>query len=300
MRVVVLILALLGTVASGFLGYKWYSDANSDEIKAMRALAGAASGSNARAKAQVEKFDKLVIAAYCLLGVSALGLVGGLMGYTGKKYVAASLLLLPAAVPAVLAMQADSDIGTGVLIFCSPLLLAGLLCFTIRSKPKAARAEGAEEQPKRGGKRGKVEVEEVEEPVHAADEDAEAAFAALEMEGDEPETEAAPATAEKEPDHEEDIDFEAAVADKEEQVDLESAAAPEEETSDHEPVAAATEEEDLAATLFEQPKPAVPRRIDKFVCPSCDTFLKASAPLPLGKPFNCPKCREAVTVTARA
>lgn len=295
MRYAVLILALLGVAATGYFGFVWYQDVQ--EHGKITELGGVLSGKGPEVKAMV---DNRRLAAYGLMGAAVLGLVGGILAFLRTKYIPALLLILPAGAPAYFSTKALPKDLMRVGILCSPLLLAGLLSFLIRSKPKTAGAEAEEEtQPKRGGKRGRAVEAEKEVAEHAGtEEEAEAAFAALEMEG--AEAEATPAKGDKKKEVE-DIDLETAAA-AEEQVDLESAGALEEEPSSHEVVsaAAAEEEEAVAAAAVEEEEPETPRWTDKFVCPSCDTYLKSSAPLPVGKPFNCPRCREPVTITARA
>jgi hypothetical protein len=132
MRVVVLIIALLGAVASGFLGYKWFSDSRSDEYKLARQLAGAAAESGSEeAKAKVAEVDRLVTASYFLMAAFALGIAGGILAYTGRGLIAGVILLAASIVPGILAPKS--------FVFSCPLLLAGLLSFLIRPAP-AARA----------------------------------------------------------------------------------------------------------------------------------------------------------------
>jgi hypothetical protein len=347
MRYAVLILALLGVAATGYIGFVWYQDVQ--EHGKITELGGALAGKGPEVKAMV---DNRRLAAFGLMGASVLGLVGGILAFVRTKYIPAVLLILPAGVPGYFSTKAIHDDPKRVALLVSPLLLAGLLSFAIRTKPKTASAKGGaaeeeEEQPQRSGKKASMEVKNVakkpeKKAAHTAtDEDAEAAFAALEMEGAEakaapakhdtsPEAEdidlEAAAPEEEEPkaaepavaEEEKQVDLEAAAAreeddrvnletaaasEEDEKVDLESAAAPEEEVPDHEPAepAAEAEEEEVESTaaLYEEEEAAAPAWIDRFVCPSCDTYLKSSAPLPVGKPFNCPKCHEPVAVTAR-
>lgn len=314
MRYAVLILALLGVAASGGIGFKWYSDSRTESEKGREQIK-MAGGSKVTQEAKQKQLDELVnklnLICYGMFGAAVLGLAGGILGFLRKKFIAAPLLFIPPAVPCYFGLAVEGFL-VKVLIVCSPLLLAGLLSFAIKVQPAA-------EKSRRGGKgHAADEDEDVEAPAHAADEDAEAAYAALEMEGDETEAEAAPPKREKknltEEEHlfdaeEEHVDAETATAAAEEHIDL-GAVAAEEQHVDLEAAAAAEEEPAARASLFEEPEsttalfeeeevPARPRTIDKFVCPSCDTYLKSSAPLPVGKPFHCPKCRDAVAVTAR-
>ena len=128
MRVVVLIIALLGAVASGFLGYKWFSDSKKDEVKASRELyAMAAKAGSEEAKAKLAEFDRLVLASYFLMGAFALGIAGGILAYTGRGMIAGVVLLAASIVPGILAPKS--------FVFSCPLLLAGVLSFLIRPGP---------------------------------------------------------------------------------------------------------------------------------------------------------------------
>jgi hypothetical protein len=134
MRIAVLILALLGAVTAGFLGYKWFSDSRSPEVKAARDLAealGQLPGAE-DAKAKVAEHDRLVLASYFLMGAFVLGIAGGALAYTGKGVIAGIILLVAAGVPAVLAPKS--------LVFSCPLVVAGVLSFLIRPAPPVRTA----------------------------------------------------------------------------------------------------------------------------------------------------------------
>ena len=313
MRYAVLILALLGVAATGAIGFKWYSDSKTESEKG-RELVKKLGGSPVEQEAKLKKLDELAskinLICYGMFGVAVLGLAGGILGFLRKKFIAAPLLLIPPAIPCYFGLAVEGFL-VRVLILCSPLLLAGLLSFLIKVQPSAAK-------PGRSGKgRAVDEDEDVEEPAHAADEDAESAYAALEMEGDETEAEAAPPKRGMKKPVEGGIPVRRGGRTRRGGGGHDgggrahrSGSARSRRTTRRSgsrrsrsrraaPHAALFEEPESPALPFEEEIPARPRTINKFVCPSCDTYLKSSAPLPVGKPFHCPKCRDAVAVTAR-
>ena len=117
MRKAGLILGILGAIAAGFLGMKWLSDANS-----MKELIGFARNVGV----DTSELDRLVMAAYMLLGSAVLGIIGGVMAYQGKGKIAGILMLIGAIAPAILAPRA--------LVFTCILLVGGLVSFM--AKPK--------------------------------------------------------------------------------------------------------------------------------------------------------------------
>src|SRR5262249_62313856 len=99
MRVVVLIIALLGAVTSGFLGVKWFNDSRSPEAKAARELVGVLGQGSAEAKAAVAEYDRLVLASYFLMRAAVLRAVGRIPAYTRKRVVPGLVPLTACAVP---------------------------------------------------------------------------------------------------------------------------------------------------------------------------------------------------------
>jgi hypothetical protein len=139
MRFVVLILALAGGAATGFLGYKWRSDYEG-QAAILDAARQKAQG-NPAAEAEFAKVDRLSKAAYFLLAGAPLGLIGGILAMLGRGKLAAVVLLLALVGPAVLAgpvVMEDNTLLGGFILFLSPLLLAGLLALTIRARPATA------------------------------------------------------------------------------------------------------------------------------------------------------------------
>jgi hypothetical protein len=135
MRGIVLLLGLLGAVGSGFLGYKWYSDANDPEYKAKielaRSLAEAMDKENVpgneEGKASIAEYERSVKAAYFLLAGLPLGIAGAVLAFLGRPKSGAALLLVAVIGPAVLNWRS--------LVFTFPLLIAGILCFLVKEKP---------------------------------------------------------------------------------------------------------------------------------------------------------------------
>ena len=125
MRKAGLILGILGGLAAGFLGMKWLSDANSmkEMIGTVRSLG-----------ADTSEIDKIITAAYLLVGSAVLGIVGGVMALKGKGKIAGLLMLVGVIAPAIFAPKS--------LVFTCILLVGGLVSFF--AKPDAeTRASGA-------------------------------------------------------------------------------------------------------------------------------------------------------------
>jgi len=130
MRYAVLILGILGALGSGFLGYKWWSDAHSAGVQAqmdtIRAL-----GSPELAQQTQAKMDQLVRASYFLMAGLPLGIVGGVLAMRRQGWIAGLLMLIPVALATAFAQNA------GVLIFTFPLVIGGLLAFFVWPKRAA-------------------------------------------------------------------------------------------------------------------------------------------------------------------
>src|SRR3712207_4774693 len=123
MRYAVLVLAILGALASGFLGYRWYSDYQN--LKGMMADVRAAGAGNPEVGQAAAQFDKLGYAAYSLLAALPLGIVGGVLAFARLGWIGAIVMLLPviAAVALVAGVQpapGQQSPLPGTLIFTSP------------------------------------------------------------------------------------------------------------------------------------------------------------------------------------
>lgn len=93
MRIAVLILAILGTLAGAALGIKWLGDANEykSTLEAVQKM-GVDTG----------EVQTLIRAAYALLGGAVLGIAGAVVAMMRKGKLAAVLLAIAVVVPAVL------------------------------------------------------------------------------------------------------------------------------------------------------------------------------------------------------
>jgi hypothetical protein len=149
LRILVLVFAILGGLAAGYLGFRWYQDTNDPIIKAVidadRKLLeqpGQASGQGAKleeAKTRIADYDKFVKASYILMAGLPVGVLAGALAFLRTSPIIASVLML-----AVM-------IGPGVLhprslVFTSPFLVGAVLALLIKSKPRAA---GAARPPRR-------------------------------------------------------------------------------------------------------------------------------------------------------
>lgn len=129
MRFVALILGILGGLAAGALGLIWIRDYNS-----MRGLIESTTTLGQTVGAdmtqQLADLQRLVTAAYILLGSLVLGIVGGILAMRGKGRLAALLMLIGAVAPAIFAPQA--------LVFTCLLLIGALVSFFVKPKAMAA------------------------------------------------------------------------------------------------------------------------------------------------------------------
>lgn len=157
MRITVLIIAILGSAASGFLSSKWYSDwiKLSDKVQFAKALLDEveAGGKGNPAKIQearesYAKFRRLGNTIPFLMGSAVLGLVGGVVAMQRFKLVAALTLLVACAGPVLVCEEPP------ILIFTGLLGLAGLLSLLISSTPKT-RSRKAKEQARKPAPRSK-------------------------------------------------------------------------------------------------------------------------------------------------
>jgi hypothetical protein len=119
MRILGLILGILGGLLAGCLGWKWLDDAN--HMKAMIDVARSAGVSMA-------DLDKIITAAYMLIGAMGAGIIGGILAMMGKGKIAALLMLAGVIVPAIWAPKS--------LVFTFLLAIGGIVCFFV--KPRAA------------------------------------------------------------------------------------------------------------------------------------------------------------------
>ena len=119
MRMTCLILAIIGALCCGVLGYIWLTDYY--DLKEAVA-AGLAEYTESKAE-----FEKVGIAAYLLLVAAVLGIAGGVMVFKDKCKIAAAALLAGGVLPAVFAPP--SLMTGGILILAAP--------FGFFARPKA-------------------------------------------------------------------------------------------------------------------------------------------------------------------
>jgi hypothetical protein len=135
MRWVVLILALAGAGGSGYLGFRWFSDAEAKktQINLIRQLAK----TSPTAQAEVNRFETSRNASFFLMASALLGFIGSLLAISRRGILAALVLIVAFAGPVVLCkdwLLEKTDNLMGFAIWTGALVLAGLLAFLIRGK----------------------------------------------------------------------------------------------------------------------------------------------------------------------
>jgi len=129
MKIAVLILGILGSLASVALGGKWVSDANKYE-KSIVALEQMATRMAPQARPpQLDELKRLVKAGWLMVGLGLVAFIASILVFKTPK-ISAILLLIAGIAPGLLAPKAF--VGTLFLI------LAGILAFF--AKPKRAPA----------------------------------------------------------------------------------------------------------------------------------------------------------------
>jgi hypothetical protein len=120
MRVAGLILGILGGLVAGLLGMKWLGDAShmKTQIELIRSVG-----------VSMAELDKLITAAYILIGSMVAGIVGGILAVMGKGKMAALLMLAGAIVPAIWAPKS--------LVFTCLLLIGGIVSFFAKPRQGA-------------------------------------------------------------------------------------------------------------------------------------------------------------------
>ena len=128
MRIAVIILVIVGTLASIGLGIKWLSDFNTykTEISAVEDLK-----SDPDVAQALKDMEKLRTCSYALIVCGILALVSVfLMGKIGK--IAAAIILASAIIPAIF-----SPISLAFTFF---FVIAGILAFLVKPKEQAVKA----------------------------------------------------------------------------------------------------------------------------------------------------------------
>jgi hypothetical protein len=125
MKIAVVVLAILGALASGFLGMKWMGDlsalGNMSELERMAAQSIAA--------AQGQSLNKMGAAAFILILGALAGFAGAFFTLKNKFALAGGLLLGAGVFPVLFQPQA--------VFFTSLLIIGGALAFFKHSKNKA-------------------------------------------------------------------------------------------------------------------------------------------------------------------
>ncbi len=133
MRIAALIFGLLGTVGSGALGYKWYSDAAKSRAGVELARKINEEVKDPKEAAKLDRLDRLVRTSYGLMGAAVLGLVGCGLVAARRGVVAGLLFLVGFAVPLVLMWDA------GISMFTFGLGVAAPLSFFVRKRTPYVR-----------------------------------------------------------------------------------------------------------------------------------------------------------------
>jgi hypothetical protein len=151
MRIAVFVIGVIGVLASGFLGVKWFSDSRSSKFETAKDLTRLIASTGEmppELKAEWAKVQAAVNGSYVLMAGAAVGLFGAILALQWRKLEAAVLLLACGCGPGLFVPAA--------LVFSSPLLLAGGLAFFIgapttskenkrRKKPARSRRSDSDE-----------------------------------------------------------------------------------------------------------------------------------------------------------
>jgi hypothetical protein len=128
MKTTVIVLAILGALASGFLGVNW--------LNSLSALSGMTDLERAMAQqmaaAQGQSLDSMGTAAIILVIGALVGIVGAVLVMKNKFSLAGGLLLGAGILPVLFQGKA--------VVFTALLIVAGALAFVLHSKQKAVPA----------------------------------------------------------------------------------------------------------------------------------------------------------------
>jgi len=126
MKIAIVILAVLGALASGFLGMNWLNDLSA--LEGMSELERMAAKSMAAAQGQ--SLDKMGAAALILIFGAIAAFVGAFFAIKGRYSLAGGLLLGAGILPVLVQPQA--------VVFTAFLIVGGGLAFFLHSRNKAA------------------------------------------------------------------------------------------------------------------------------------------------------------------
>lgn len=128
MKTTVIVLAILGSLASGFLGINW--------INSLSALGGMSelerATAHSMAAAQGQSLDKMGTAALILVIGALVGLVGAFLAMKNKFSLAGGLLVGAGILPVLFQGKA--------VVFTALLIVAGALAFVLHSRKPAVAA----------------------------------------------------------------------------------------------------------------------------------------------------------------
>jgi len=128
MKIAVIILGILGSLAFGGLGSKWVSDyeANKAQIKSLARLASSLGTKSTEMDEAIKGVERTKTAGYIMIVMALLGLAASvLVGKLGK--LSGAVLLVGAAIPAALA---PVSLIAGFL-----LIIAGILALFVKPAP---------------------------------------------------------------------------------------------------------------------------------------------------------------------
>jgi hypothetical protein len=128
MKIAVIILGILGSLAFGGLGGKWVSDyeANKEQIKSLAKLASSLGGKSEDMDAAIKAVERTKTAGYIMIVAALAGLAASLLvGKLGK--LSGVVLLVGASLPAALA---PLSLVAGFL-----LIIAGILALFVKTAP---------------------------------------------------------------------------------------------------------------------------------------------------------------------
>lgn len=128
MKIAVIVLAILGALASGFLGINWLN--NLSALGGMSELERATA--HAMAAAQGQSLDKMGTAAIILVIGALASLVGAFLAMKNKFSLAGGLLLGAGILPVLFQGKA--------VVFTAVLIVAGALAFVLYSRKPAVAA----------------------------------------------------------------------------------------------------------------------------------------------------------------
>ncbi len=140
LRIVVLVLGILGGLAAGLMAAGLYTVANDPTEKMAAEIArrmiqdlekaSPSSPQLAELRAGLARFERNALVGHIGLAAAVLGIAAALLAFFRMGKVAAPLMILPAAAAGIL--------NAKTLVFTALLIVTGILCLFIKSKPRAA------------------------------------------------------------------------------------------------------------------------------------------------------------------